>query len=54
MEEVVAAGNADLAARDSAERIDGDEVIARMFTLTDVMGPYRPSTLIDFVEGPRH
>ena len=51
MEEVVAAGNADLAARDSGERIDGDEVITRMFTLTDVMGPYRPSTLIDFVEG---
>ena len=51
MEEVVAAGNADLAARDSAERIDGEAVIARMFALTDVMGPYRPSTLIDFLEG---
>ena len=51
MEEVVAAGNADLEARSHAERIDGDEVITRMFTLTDVMGPYRPSTLIDFVEG---
>lgn len=51
MEEVVAAGNAELAARDSADRIDGAEVITRMFTLTDVMGPYRPSTLIDFVEG---
>lgn len=51
MEEVIAAGNADLAARDSPERIDGDEVITRMFILTDVMGPYRPSTLIDFVEG---
>ncbi|MCY3881661.1 MAG: 2-dehydropantoate 2-reductase [Chloroflexi bacterium] len=51
MEEVVAAGNADLEARNRAERIDGDEVITRMFTLTDVMGPYRPSTLIDFVEG---
>ena len=22
-----------------------------MFTLTDVMGPYRPSTLIDYLEG---
>ena len=51
MEEVVAAGNAELAARDGADRIDGAEVITRMFTLTDVMGPYRPSTLIDFVEG---
>ena len=51
MEEVVAAGNADLAAHDSAERIDGEAVITRMFDLTDVMGPYRPSTLIDFLEG---
>ena len=51
MEEVVAAGNADLASRESAERIDGEAVITRMFALTDVMGPYRPSTLIDFVEG---
>ena len=51
MEEVVAAGNADLAARNSAERIDGEAVITRMFALTDVMGPYRPSTLIDFLEG---
>ena len=51
MEEVVAAGNADLAAHASAERIDGEAVIARMFALTDVMGPYRPSTLIDYLEG---
>ena len=51
MEEVVAAGNAELAAHDRSERIDGEAVIARMFTLTDVMGPYRPSTLIDFLEG---
>ncbi len=51
MEEVVAAGNAALAAAGSAERIDGEAVIARMFALTDVMGPYRPSTLIDFLDG---
>ena len=51
MEEVVAAGNADLAAHNRPERIDGEAVIARMFALTDVMGPYRPSTLIDFLEG---
>ena len=51
MEEVVAAGNADLAAAGSPERIDGDAVIARMFELTDVMGPYRPSTLIDYLDG---
>ena len=51
MEEVVAAGNAALGAAGSAERIVGEAVIARMFALTDVMGPYRPSTLIDFLEG---
>ncbi|MYE32189.1 MAG: 2-dehydropantoate 2-reductase [Chloroflexi bacterium] len=51
MEEVVAAGNADLASAGSPERIDGEAVISRMFELTDVMGPYRPSTLIDYLEG---
>lgn len=51
MREVAAAGNADLAARDRRERIDGEAVAARMFALTDAMGPYRPSTLIDFLEG---
>ena len=51
MGEVAAAGNADLAARGHRERIDGEAVIARMFALTDAMGPYRPSTLIDFLEG---
>ncbi len=51
MEEVVAAGNAELATQNSPERIDGEAVITRMFALTDVMGPYRPSTLIDFLEG---
>ena len=51
MREVAAAGNADLAARGHRERIDGEAVAARMFALTDVMGPYRPSTLIDFLEG---
>ncbi|MBI4214238.1 MAG: 2-dehydropantoate 2-reductase [Chloroflexi bacterium] len=51
MEEVVAAGNADLAAHSEATRIDGEAVISRMFELTDAMGAYRPSTLIDFTEG---
>ena len=51
MEEVVAAGNAELAAAGSAERIDGEAVIARMFALTDAMGSYRPSTLIDYLDG---
>ncbi len=49
--EVVAAGNAELAANGEPNRIEGEALIARMFALTDVMGPYRPSTLIDFVEG---
>ena len=51
MEEVVAAGNADLAAHAEATRIDGEAVITRMFDLTDAMGEYRPSTLIDFEQG---
>jgi 2-dehydropantoate 2-reductase len=51
MAEVVAAGNADLEAHGSAEHIDGPAIIERMFALTATMGPYRPSTMIDFVEG---
>ena len=51
MQEVVAAGNADLAFHDSDARIDGDALIERMFALTSTMGAYRPSTLIDFLEG---
>ena len=43
MEEVVAAGNAALAAAASPERIDGEAVITRMFALTDVMGPTAPA-----------
>ncbi|MFC2039134.1 ketopantoate reductase C-terminal domain-containing protein, partial [Chloroflexota bacterium] len=30
--------------------IDGEAVIKRMFDLTDTMGAYRPSTMIDYVE----
>ena len=51
MEEVVRLGNADLARAGEAARIDGDAVIGRMFAMTDAMGPYRPSTLIDYLEG---
>ena len=43
MEEVAAAGNAELAAAGSSERIDGEAVIARMFALTDTMGPTAPA-----------
>ena len=51
MREVVAAGNADLAAHEALERIGRAALIERMFALTSTMGPYRPSTLIDFLEG---
>ena len=51
MEEVVAAGNADLEARGEALRLDGPAIVETMFGLTDRMGPYRPSTMIDYVEG---
>ena len=51
MEEVIEAGNTDLAAHSEYARIDRTAVIERMFGLTDTMGAYRPSTMIDFVEG---
>ena len=51
MEEVIATGNADLTAHSEQARIDAVAVIDRMFGLTDTMGVYRPSTMIDFVEG---
>ena len=50
MEEVIDAGNADLAAHSENIRIDQVAVINRMFGLTDTMGAYRPSTMIDFVD----
>lgn len=49
MYEVIAAGNADLRRHGEERKVDpaiGD----RMFALTATMGPYRPSTMIDFVE----
>jgi len=51
MAEVVTIGNADLASKGETGRIDRDEMIGRMFRLTETMGAYRPSTLIDFLEG---
>lgn len=51
IEEVCAAGNADLAAHGESARIDTAAVLDRMLSLTDAMGVYRPSTMIDFVEG---
>ncbi len=49
--EVAAAGNADLAAHGSAARLDGAAVARNMVATTDAMAAYRPSTMIDFVEG---
>ena len=51
MEEVVAAGNADLEGRGEALRLDAAAIVETMFRFTDRMGPYRPSTMIDYVEG---
>ena len=51
MEEVIEVGNRDLAAHSEDLRIDRTSVIERMFGLTDTMGVYRPSTMIDFVDG---
>ena len=53
MEEVIAAGNADLGAHSSGERIDRPAMIDSMFKKTSTMGAYKPSTMIDFVEGKR-
>ena len=51
MKEVVAAGNADLAAHGEDARIDGDQLCQLYLTLTAGMGAYRPSTVVDFNEG---
>ncbi|MFA5079017.1 MAG: ketopantoate reductase C-terminal domain-containing protein, partial [Dehalococcoidia bacterium] len=51
MEEVICAGNADLARRGEKSIIDGKTMIESMFQKTSTMGAYRPSTMIDFVEG---
>ena len=51
MREVARAGNADLAAAGSDARLDEDEIVARMFALTETMGDYRTSMVIDYVNG---
>jgi len=51
MNDVVRAGNADLEAAGSPARLDPTEVIPRMFALTETMGDYRTSMVIDFVMG---
>lgn len=49
--EVAAAGNADLAAHGAAARLDGPTTARNMIAATEAMAAYRPSTMIDFVEG---
>ncbi len=51
MEEVIAAGNADLEFHGGDLRIDRESMVDSMFTRTATMGAYRPSTMIDYVEG---
>lgn len=51
MEEVIVTGNADLIAHSEQAHIDAGAVISRMFEMTATMGAYRPSTMIDFMEG---
>lgn len=51
MREVIAAGNADLSAQGHVDRIDGAALAERYETMTQGMGPYRPSTAIDHAEG---
>jgi len=51
MREVVAAGNADLEAHGESGRLDAVADVEAMLTATDAMAVYRPSTMIDFVEG---
>jgi len=51
MEEVICAGNADLAYHGEKPGIDRDTIINSLFQKTSTMGAYRPSTMIDFVEG---
>lgn len=51
MEEVISAGNADLESHGEKVRIDRNSMIDSMFTRTSTMGAYRPSTMIDYVDG---
>jgi len=51
MEEVISTGNKDLIYHSEQTRIDRVAIMERTFTLTDAMGVYKPSTMIDFVTG---
>ena len=51
MQEVAAAGNADLAASGSLSQINTKALCERYLTLTKGMGSYKPSTTIDYQNG---
>lgn len=51
MVEVLTTGDADLQAHGETVHLDHAAIIERYFIQTDAMGAYRPSTMIDFVEG---
>lgn len=51
MREVVAVGNADLAAAGSDSRINEDGLVQQMFRQTESMGDYRTSMAIDYLLG---
>ncbi len=51
MEEVIMTGNTDLAAHHEKIRLNRVEIIERLFRLTETMGAYKASTMIDFMEG---
>jgi 2-dehydropantoate 2-reductase len=51
MREVVLAGNADLARSSRPSQLDGEEVVNRMFALTEAMEDYRTSMVLDYVLG---
>ena len=51
IEEVGTAGNADLEAAGESARIDVAGLRDRYISQTAGMGPYKPSTTIDFIEG---
>ena len=51
MREVVAVGNADLAAAGTDARLDEERVVGGMFAQTDAIGDYRTSMALDYVYG---
>ncbi|MGA2157613.1 MAG: 2-dehydropantoate 2-reductase [Dehalococcoidia bacterium] len=51
MAEVLSTGNADLEHHSQKTRIDQDVLMDLFFKSTSTMGAYKPSTMIDFVEG---